>query len=143
MLTRKRKSSDTVIKRGPLKRNRGIKEQICGNQPDMLHINGYRIIKKAVSIPDNVYEKLKKQVNKKARFIFNSKKNDKKRVQCNLSCKQKYMKKFILKLNRYINKNVNNNLNINDWVILKSKPGCKEQLPHCDYLPTDDFFGMS
>lgn len=144
MLTRSRKRKNSEIKRnrGPLKRNRGIKEKICGNQPnkpDRLHIDGYKIIKKAVDIPDNVYEELKKQVDKKARFIFNSSRNDKKRVQCRLSYRQKYMSAFVLKLNRYIKKNVSNNLSINDWVILKSKPGCKEQLSHCDYLPSDDF----
>ena len=49
------------------------------------------------------------------------------------------MDAFVKKLDIYIKKNVSKQLTVNNWVILKSKPGCKEQLPHCDYLPSNDF----
>nr|QBK85712.1 MAG: hypothetical protein LCMAC101_03070 [Marseillevirus LCMAC101] len=113
-----------------------LKEKIT--EPD-IHVNGYTILKNKIQINKKVIKQIYSQINKKRKIIFNSERNDNKRLQCNLYHRQRYMTDFVNNIRSIIFDSVGSKLIINDWVILKSLEGCKEQLPHCDYIPSDEF----
>jgi hypothetical protein len=110
-----------------------------------LNKKGYIIIKNKYNSMEKlkeIFEIIKKQSNN-ATYIFNNKINDKKRKQCRLNIKTKIIKEYV----ETIKKSINDNLDLKDtkykkWIILKSLDNCKSQIPHLDYIPTDNFINM-
>jgi ectoine hydroxylase-related dioxygenase (phytanoyl-CoA dioxygenase family) len=103
--------------------------------------NGYVILKKEFDIPENVRSYLISLTNKNAKYIFNhneiSKTNDRKRIQVNICAKSEYINDFMNNINTRLNI-IYPHLKINNWIIISSKPGCKEQAAHTDYPPSVD-----
>jgi len=96
----------------------------------------YTIYDNVFQSNDKILEDLKLQL-QHAGPIFNSKKNDNKRCQCNLKI-TKTNKDLVETLTKFI-KTLNPELTPSSWVLIKSKPGCKEQLAHIDYENTEEF----
>lgn len=105
-----------------------------------LHRHGYQIHRKAQKIPQQLCLVLKKQAGKAA-IIFNNTKrlrgNDKKRRQAFLN-PEGPVKTFMKSLFAFAMEK-HPNLLPNSFVVLKSLPGCKSQLPHCDYTQDETF----
>lgn len=108
---------------------------------DKLHDQGYVIVKNKFKIPDNVKNHFEQTVQRRGSAIFNhnenSKHNDRKRIQVNVTAKSKYIQGFMDTLNQSLAKSFRH-LEINDWVVIGSKPGCKNQAAHTDYSPSPD-----
>jgi hypothetical protein len=108
-----------------------------------VQIMGYKVFKNVIDVPENVINYMKKQVDTKGAPIFNhnenNKRTDNKRLQCNLAFHQEYMKDFMGKIEMFITKNISTKLTPNNWVVLKSLTGCKNQASHSDYVPDEEF----
>lgn len=106
-----------------------------------LDSEGYVVLQNRVQIPDEIRDNFVNLADKKASPIFNhnekSKTNDRKRVQVNVNRKRKYIDAFMKSIETPLIK-MFPHLEINDWVIIKSKPGCKDQAAHTDYPPSED-----
>ena len=102
---------------------------------------GYAIIPNRIHMPNNIRDHFQKLADKKAKAIFNhnekSMVNDRKRVQVSINRKIKYIDDFMKDIDETL-LNIFPHLTINDWVVIKSKPGCKRQAAHTDYLPSVD-----
>jgi hypothetical protein len=104
---------------------------------EQLNNIGYIIYKNQFQISSNIKNDFIKQITKKSKPIFNSKHNDNKRIQANLSI-NKTNKYFMENLKLFLN-NLYPNLVQSNWVLIFSKPGCKKQLAHLDYVYDDEF----
>ena len=107
---------------------------------DILHSNGYIILKKAIIVTNDDIHNISEQINNSNTYVFNNDwiYNDKKRIQTDL--KEDNIS-FMPELNKIID-NINPLLKASKWVILKSEPGCHKQMAHLDYIPTIDFDGV-
>lgn len=101
-----------------------------------LYEYGYQVLKKRIAIDPKVKDHLIKITNQKNRQIFNhnekSKKNDGKRRQKNVTARSQYMVRWMDHLNHLITE-LFPQLEQNDWVCIKSLPGCKPQAAHTDF----------
>jgi hypothetical protein len=113
---------------------------------DTLHAYGCVIYKNAVTIDPQMRTAIESMVcganHQKPKVIFNNKKRggDKKRLQMPLTETNGPL--FAGILYKHIMEFAERNfpkLIPSNMVILTSKPGCSEQLPHCDYEPTYEF----
>ena len=114
-------------------------------QQNLLHVDGFVIHKSAINVNDEILDEIKLQA-KRCDVIFNhnkkQKKNDKKRLQISLKERNKLAEKFMEELHEFLDDNYPN-LIPNDAVIIKSLPGCRQQMPHTDYIPTDELNNAS
>ena len=106
-----------------------------------LHIDGFEIYRNFVDIDgDSILKQMKKQT-EKARVIFNHNEtnahNDNKRTQVNLKVGSKKMQAFMCIIKQKIH-NLGFNHAMNNWVIIRSKPGCRDQAAHTDYVPSTE-----
>ena len=110
--------------------------------PPNLHKNGYFIIKNGCNelICDELIDNLKIEL-KKNKSIFNSRNNDRKRLQTTLKLNNinEILINFISKIKDIIKPFIGDNLYLSEWNVLKSKNACKEQIPHCDHIPSYQF----
>lgn len=101
---------------------------------------------KNIFVPtDSIKSKIIQIANKGGEAIFNhnqNAKNDRKRTQTRLRNSDQDICDFKTMVEDKVQKYVPN-LEPNNWVILKSKPGCQEQMPHCDYEPDKDWENAS
>ena len=97
-----------------------------------LHIDGFTIHRNVVTFEDKVIKYLGRQ-RKKAKIIFNTQLNDNKRAQNKLSKTHPLVSDIVTFLNV-----VHPGYKINDWNLIVSEEGCKTQMAHCDYEPTDE-----
>ena len=114
---------------------------------DELKLNGFCILENEVELSDDIHKYIINQGNKNEQCVFNhnekSKNNDRKRAQTPFyseksnSEKLSYAKHFMHDLNDKIT-NMFPHLVPNDWVIISSKPGCKDQAAHTDYVPSEE-----
>ena len=95
------------------------------------------MIESSLEVTPRIVRFSTRRADKFARPIFNSNRNDRKCLQCTLRYSQKYMKNFMGRARKIIEANVSEELVMRDWVILKSKEGCKAQLAHTDYIMND------
>lgn len=104
-----------------------------------LYNKGFTVFPNKVEVTDNVMNYIVKSSSSSSKPIFNhnetSRYNDNKRQQTNLKYNSKYMSDFMENITLHLNEFLPH-LKINDWVILHSKPGCKEQALHTDYIPS-------
>jgi len=107
------------------------------NMSSKLHTDGYLVIDSCLEVTPKIVRFVTKRADRFARPIFNSNRNDRKRLQCTLRYGQKYMENFMRRVRKIIEANVSEELTMRDWVILKSKDGCKAQLAHTDYIMND------
>jgi len=105
-----------------------------------LHIQGYQIYKKAFVHSDEFLNEIKTQSEGcKAIFNYNSNNNeDYKRKMRNLCKSRKIVSSFVENVTDKL-KEIAPTLEPNEWVILKSLPGCQAQAAHTDYIPDDRF----
>lgn len=107
-----------------------------------LHENGYVVMPTKINVPDNVFNNVIRQTEKKEYTIFNhnenNKRNDYKRKQRPLEVKSKYMRAFMKQITDPMSQ-LFPELVMNDWVIIHSKPGCRDQAAHTDYVPDIEF----
>jgi len=105
-----------------------------------LHTDGFVIHKSAIDVNNDLLNDIKIQA-KRCDVIFNhnkrQKKNDKKRSQVSLNQSSDVSTEFVDELYEFLNDNYPN-LTATDMVIIKSLPGCQQQMPHTDYMPTDE-----
>lgn len=106
-----------------------------------LNEDGYVLLKKIAMVPDRVQKYFFKLAENNARVIFNhnekSNTDDRKRTQKKINRKSKYVDNFMKTVDNQL-VTMFPNLKINDWVLIKSYPGCKDQAAHTDYPPSDD-----
>jgi len=106
-----------------------------------LHTVGYRIHHGAVPVTEDLVQAMNKHAKHATTtsVIFNNKRRggDKKRSQTPItaSVKGMPMKKFYASLMMFATEKYPN-LVPNTMTALTSEPGCKAQLPHCDYVPS-------
>lgn len=111
-----------------------------------LHTNGYVIHRGAIPINNDLHKSFDAMTSGQAhlvpKVIFNNKKRggDKKRLQMPLTASNgtTLTKMFHKSFMTFAETNYPD-LIPNDMVILTSRPGCQQQLPHCDYEPTYEF----
>lgn len=97
---------------------------------------GYMVVPKAVVVEPEIEEALIKASARGYRNIFNPKR---KRAQRDInSCRNPVVKRFIADCNIFLKKLFPSRVP-NDWVIIRSLPGCQQQQAHTDYLPNSDF----
>jgi ectoine hydroxylase-related dioxygenase (phytanoyl-CoA dioxygenase family) len=116
-----------------MKTERRIRDSIYG-----LHTDGFIVHKSIIDVSNDLLDDIKSQA-KRCDVIFNHnkkhKKNDKKRSQMALNQQSGVSKEFSDELYEFLNETYPN-LMPADTVIIKSLPGCQQQMPHTDYMPT-------
>lgn len=107
-----------------------------------VHTKGFYMFEKVFKIDNDVENFFNQESKKITGAIFNhngSKKNDKKRKQKSLNIKHKKIQKFMSNITNFIQTNISNTLSMNNWVMIKSLPGCQDQAAHSDYCPSEKF----
>lgn len=106
---------------------------------DPLHTVGYRVYKSVFKIPQEVLQDVIK-ISQDAIEIFNyneSQRNDFKRLEGPIDRRKccKVTKKFLTALDEFLIEKISSVLTPSKWNVIKSKAGCQDQAPHCDYVP--------
>jgi ectoine hydroxylase-related dioxygenase (phytanoyl-CoA dioxygenase family) len=110
-----------------------------------LNYNGFFHLTNTLKITDETFAELIDISDKKSDIIFNhnekSKSNDFKRKQINITERLLEKSPNISRLLEDVASQTNDlfpHLQMNDWVIIKSLPGCKNQASHTDYQPSEE-----
>lgn len=111
-----------------------------------LHTDGYYVLAGACSVDANIVGQLRKLLVRK-RAIFNGTKTpgataDRRRLQVNVGQGGgRAVQTFLRNVEKAISPA--GAFEFNDWVVLQSLPGCQEQPPHTDFLPTPDLINAT
>lgn len=108
-----------------------------------LHQDGFVIFRNALEITPFITKKIEDlEKHKSYEFIFNNEQNDLKRSQMELDLDDPLAKEIINMTKLYYKKVATKNHFFKNMVVLKSEEGCKEQIPHTDYVLTEEFLNL-
>lgn len=103
------------------------RKQSSSSSLQNLHTDGYIVYNRALDLSNSNLQQLKKKA-EKAHRIFNTSKNDGRRGQINIP------RNLMTQAASFLQTRFPNHVQ-REWNILRSKPGCKTQMAHCDYVP--------
>lgn len=108
-----------------------------------LHKDGFVIYRNVLEITPFILQKIKDiEKSSNYEFIFNNEKNDLKRTQINVDYDNPLSKEILKITEPFYTKIISKDHYFKNMVVLKSEAECEEQIPHTDYVLSDDFLNL-